>query len=550
MDRKKGKVIPLDPALRKSQQKPRPDSRNTTKDIPKKKSARLQTGSIQEVKRVKAISRSTTFVAGLFFLSVLIYLIQTLFNIFTTEEISVEMVQMGSATPPTIIEGIIIRDETVYTADRDGVVQFYVNNFSRIRPQGLVASIQNVGAVTNIRESIIQMEEDILGTIQGNQSAADPNVQRINTQIRNLVDQRLSRNMQLNMAEIYSLRDTIIQHVNIRNQMIFDNLGSDVLPGQNINYQLLNYQLDANLAGIRVNYGGIMTPIVDGFEASLTFENMYYLTREDTRQNVDFNQIFHRREISYGEDVFKIINSNNWYIAAYIPNELIEDFNVGNVRNIFIEGRREPLEVLVYHMGTSGVQETFVIFRSTRYMIDFLDTRSIFFKTTDVIQRGLRVTNTAIAERNYLIIPLYAIHERHYEYVILVNSSDIEDMQDDRPIPVLVSDSNDYYAFIATYHALDLRPGMTLRKSTDSSATTIVSAEQVVQGVFRVNTGIATFTPIYISEDTFVSETYTILDPLLNRSVFLNRRTLHLNDHIVTDASQVADGDIVFSRVR
>ncbi|MCL2399451.1 MAG: hypothetical protein FWC91_06885 [Defluviitaleaceae bacterium] len=539
MDRKKGKVIPLDPALRRQQQKrrPRPRSDNVTRNAPKRKNTGLQTGSIQEYKRAKSINRSTAFVAGLFFLFVLIYLIQTLFIFFNTPEIPVEMVQLGSISAPVIIEGIIIRDETVYTANRNGFVQFYVNNFSRVRPQERVASIQNIGAVTHIREYISNAEENILGTIRGNQSAADPNIQRINTQIRNLMDQRLSRNIRLNMAEVYALRDTIVQHVDIRNQMIFNNLESNAWAEQNINYRFLNDQLDANLSYIRINNGGIMTSIVDGFENYLTFDNMYYLTREETRQNVDFDQIFHRREIAFGDDAFKIVNSNRWYIAAYIPNELVENFETGDMYNIFIEGRREPLDVHIHHM-VPGIQETFVIFRSTRYMLDFLETRSIFFRTTDVLQRGLMVANTAIIEREYLMIPLPAIHEGNREYVILVNDSG------DRQIHVVVTDSDDYYAFVPTHHASNLGVGSVLRNSFDPETTIIISDERIVQGAFRVNTGIAAFVAIHLSENTPVNERYTILDPVLNIG------SLRLNDHIVTDASQVEDGDIVFSRVR
>ena len=533
MKEKRGKVISLDRHRYKERPRPRQSQQARRTKPPKKK-----TESVQEFKRGRSIDRSTTFVAGLFFVFVLVYLVRTLVVFTTRPEIPVDMITMGSVDVVQLIEGIIIREETVYRAERDGVVQFNVRDYSRVPPGSVVASIQNVQAVAATRRTISQVEEQImeLQAVRGDLSAADPAIQQINRQIQNMVDNRLSNHINLNMNEVFALRDSINQNVNIRNQMIVsENLDSDLRAELGISHRMLTSQLSEDLLPIYIESGGILAPIIDGLENELTFQTMYHLSREQTRQNVDFDQLIPRREVEYGDNVFKIVNNNRWYIAAYIPNEFVENFNIGSNRTIFIEGRR-PLNVRVHHMDP-GFQETFVIFRSMAYMIDFLDTRSIFFRTTDTLQHGLRVANSAITVVGHFAIPLSLVHAGDEgRYVLLVVGYEYN------KVPISVVDQNDYYAFVMANHEI-LSVGSTLRDRDDPSQVQMITRIQDITGVFRVNTGIAAFTPIYMPEDTAIGGVYSILDPALNPG-------LRVHDHIVTNASLVEDGDIVFSGVR
>ena len=531
-DRHKARVIPMDAAFRRSGRKP-PEKPLRQKPL------RRKTESIEEYKRGKSIKRSTTAVAVLFFVTVFIYLIQTLVNFFTTPDIPVDMVRLGSIETPVTIEGIIIRDETVYTAPWDGVVQFSVNHYDRVRPGTEVASIQNLYAVNNIRHSIYQVEEQIINLqeIRGDLSAVDPAVHMINGRIQNMVDSRLSRHINLNMNEVYSLRDNIVQNVNLRNQMIVtETLEANVRAGLGIQHGVLMGELDANRTPIHINGGGIVSPLVDGLESQLTFQSMYYLDRDQTQQSVDFNQIIPMQQVGYGDYVFKIVNSNHWYIAAHIPSELAGNMSEGATTFLYIEGRPEPLRVRVHYTG-ARFQEVFVIFRSTEYMSDFLNTRNILFRTTDTIQHGLRIANTAITHQQYLALPIEVVHGAEEErYVVRAMG------EEDLHIPIVVEYQDNYIALAAM--DLDfLTLGSILREREEPTNTRILNDYRLIQGVFRVNNGIAVFVPINIQEDAPVGSVYTILDPALNPGI-------RVYDHIVIDASVVQVGDIVFSGVR
>jgi len=486
----------------------------------------------------RSVNLSTIVVAWLFFIVVLVYLVQALFNFFNTPEIPVDMLRLGSIDTPTVFEGIIIRDETIYTAPQDGVLHFSVAAHERIRPGTEVASIQNIDRVAGIQRSISHVEEQILNLqdIRGDLAASDPAVQLINAQITNMVDTRLNRHINLNVSEAFALRDAITQSVNTRNQMIVsENIGIDLRAGLSIQHNALMGELNANRAPIRIGGGGTLATVVDGFEGELTPETMYALTPLQTRQNVDFNRIIMQQEVYEGDPAFKIVNSNIWFIAAYVPNGFVENANVGTFMPLYISGRAEPLTMQLHHLQP-GVEESFVIFRSTAFMTEFLNTRSVFFRLSETINQGFMIPNTAITEERYLIVPLNFIHGYESPFVIRVLNDE------DMVIPIIIEDRDEFVAFIPA-ETPNLAVGNTLRSQENLQTTGMIMEERVLNGVFRVDRGIAVFVPIYKNEDTPTGSVFTVLDPAINSR-------LREFQHIVTDAATVDVNDIVFRGVR
>lgn len=514
---------------------------------PRRKSAASQRANndntniehMSEFKRGLAITRSTKLVAGLFFVFVVAYMVRFVVGFFTTPEIAVEMVRMGNVEAPQTISGIIIRDETVYFANRAGLIQFNFNYNERVRPGAVVATIQNVDGVSEIQQSLDRVEEQILQLqdIRGDLSAVYPNIRRINTQIQNMVNERLNRHISLDLSEAYSLRDSIIQNVNMRNRMIVsENLDANVRAELNLNHQMLINQLQDTSAPIQIEQGGIVAAIVDGLEDELTFETMYNLTREQTLQRIDFNQIIQQREVAEGDNVFKIVNSNIWYIAAYIDNGIAETLTVGTASiPLFVENWQNPLFVRVHHI-TPSQPDSLVIFRVPDFMIEFLDVRNISFMLSETVQQGLQVPNTAIIEQTYLAIPLEFIRESEFRYVVRIIGDETLN------IPITVVDQDEQVALVPLdTEMLDI--GNTLMHNANPETTMMVTDVRTVHGVFREISGIASFVPIYVSEEFQPTAMYTIINPAQNLA-------LPVYSHIIINADLVEDGDIVFSGVR
>ena len=81
------------------------------------------------------------------FLIIIIYVLFNIFSYFTKSHISEYQVQQGSIASNYIYQGIIIRDETVEYAKKDGYINYYVKNASKVSVTDVIYSIDTTGTI-------------------------------------------------------------------------------------------------------------------------------------------------------------------------------------------------------------------------------------------------------------------------------------------------------------------------------------------------------------------------------------------------------------------
>jgi hypothetical protein len=355
-----------------------------------------------------------------------------------------------------------------------------------------------------------------------------------------MVDRRLTGMTNPRMQDIYALKDSVTQSIGIRNQIII-NENQHTRAELSIQQQHLHNQLSVNRFTMYAQGSGIVSPFIDGWERIFTFANVTQLTREQTRTRVDYNTVLPQREATEDEPVFKIVNSNDWFVAAFLPNEEVAGIRVGETRTIYIEGPAgfTPVSMRVHHVD-AGFVETFVVYRSTRHMLDFLNMRSVRIQTTESMQQGYKINNSAISTRSYFRIPELCVYEtEEYQYVLKLQG--LEDVK----VPVRIFDNTQGFAYIST-ETEGLLVDDALRERENPMATHTVLNHQYIRGVYKVVNGIAVFQRITLPDDAAGTGTtggFTIINPSDNPG-------LRVFDHIVSDASLVAEGQIVFQRVR
>ena len=478
--------------------------------------------------------RSSFFIAGVFFLFVLVYLVRSLYAFLMTQHIATEVVKMGSVDQPMSVSGVIIRDEHVYYAERDGRVRLVVNEFERVKPSSLICYIQDVAEVEDLNKSMASMEEALnrLQQARGDISAADPIIQRVNSQIKNIADAMMVNYNTENFSEVYSKKDELLQRIENRNQMILDeniHIREDLFlqHQQNLNRR------DIYETGMRTERSGIVSLTVDGMEEVFTFAEMKELSREQTSLRVDYNKINPSKDVSAGDPVFKIVASNDWYIAAYMHNDMIEGFKEGDARRLYIEKGDEFVAITTQVlMINSGYRESLVIFHCSKNVLDFLHMRSVNLRTSESVRTGLKISATALVERKYFMIPLDYIYEVEGRYSVIKSAE-----ENDAVVSVTVSETDGEFAYIWDRGGGIFQNDLLINVSP-GSAPFKVSDIAAGFGVYRVNNGVTEFRKVILDESFSAPGTYIILNPNLNHGI-------RAYDYIVTDAAGIEEGQII-----
>lgn len=478
---------------------------------------------------------SAKLVAAIFFVFVFVYVGHAIWA-FWTPTIDTMILRMSTIDVHYSATGIIIRDEHVHFADRDGYIDFHVPDNEWVAVGTVIASVGDSYMVDAATVRLASVENQAMD-IQNRRlpmSIMDSEVQRLNNSLTNIVNARIHSFTTLNLSEINALHDQLNQQIDNRNQInINDGVAAAGMLAreQDRHMAVLTY----NSRNMYASTTGIMSRIIDGRETILTRASVNELTREDILANAYYDPLAITQDVQEGDGAFKIVG-NVWYIVAEMPNAMLTGFEEDSIHTVYLynetRGEYEAHSLRVQSIDYSS-RYSLVVFRSTRHVINFISQRNVSIRTTSGVQRGLKLPDTAIVSKQYYRIPMTHIHDiGELEPFVLVSTEG-----GNNTVPVEIANTTEYYAYIAP--ASGLGAGSLLVPSDPHSVHMLLTQDhmQELHGVFVDSLGLAEFRLINLAEGS-IAVGYILLDPALNPGIreFAN---------IVIDASSVTEGQLI-----
>ncbi len=479
----------------------------------------------------RANNRGMIIIAAIFAVLFLIYIGGYAINMTHTDKIAYETIQIGSVDSAKTAEGVIIRSEKVFTAPASGAVEYAVAENEKIRKGTAVCSISNAQAVAQLQENLDSINDDIMKMQQNRADISEhtEEVNKLEAQIKNITDANTFNFTKGNFDDVYNLKYSVENKLNTRNQLLLsENSGSlSTLVGQR-NDELK--QINDNIKQVVADVGGIVCYSVDGMEAELTPENAAALTKEQLAKSPQAGGI--KTNVAANDPVFKVITSNEWYIAAYLPDTYTEGWETGREMELYLQNGVEAnrtIEVTLTALEHKD-KESYVLFKTADYMADYMDMRNISFEI-DKPKTGYKIPDTAISQQTLLKIPA--------EYVD-TNSNTVVKVSDsgNKTLEITVSgtekDEKGSYILVPVQIGY-LSPGDTLKKGEST-----LKAEEVVtvDGVFLVNSGVTEFIKIN-KQNSVAGGGYTVLDSTVNPNI-------NIYDRVVQNVSNVQENQNIY----
>ncbi len=388
----------------------------------------------------------------------------------------------------------------MYKTSKSGILTFNKSENERVRTAE--------EDIATINEKILQLQER-----RDELSIFYEDVKKIDSQIQKDLDKSISGLSTSDISKIYEIKDSINKKIRIRNQMLLsENVGS--VQDLSIQKASKEQKVNQNMENIFSNDSGILSYYSDGLEETINFENKDKLTKEQTLMQPKEEETF-KVNVVDGEPVFKIVKDNNFYIASYIKSDKISSWEQGETREIYINdnGDLNTLEVIVEKM-VPNEKETYVLMKSNKNMIDFMDKRSITFELSKP-KEGFKINLDAIAEEELLKVPT--------EYIVESNISKKTATGEIVSVPIQTSgkDNEDGFTYVS------ISPGIIDIGDTVINPKTKqeLSLNQIFtkKGIYVVNSGIYNFKNIN-TEGSVQNDQFIILDPSLNTSIKLYDR--------------------------
>lgn len=478
---------------------------------------------------------------GIMFTVLIIYLFGYLVAFLSKPQISVESVGYGTIDVPKTLNGIIVRDERVFTSPIDGQPVFSYSENERVKKGSTVCVIKKDDTADAIEERIEEIDKDILEKQKQRSdiSVFKEDIDRIEKNISETMDSYMYKFSDGTMTDIYSLKNRVDSQITMRNNIWLaeNNASVSELSEEKKSYES---QLAGSKASVASDVSGIVSYTIDGMESTLPYDNPASITEEQTKMKVDPTVISKNKNVKAEDPLFKIVQSNVWYMTSYVPAEIGSTWAVGDRKVVKTTIDDEDIEINVTINSIEQIEKkSKVVFRSNESLEKIINTRTLTFKIEDNVYEGLKVPNNAIVEKTLLKIPEECIRESNGEEGVLKVSG-----EETTFIPLIISrrveadpeTGTGAFAYVLQDFET-IRLGDTIVMGTgETSSNYTISEVETKKGVYVVNSSVANFKVV----DVLISNSeYSIVEA---GSAY----GLKAYDNIVSDAKNIQESDSVY----
>lgn len=500
----------------KPKQQPKNEKKKKTHIFEKKRSVNVSTSR----------NKSAGVICTIVFFTIFVYIVGYTINVLSRKDVKYDTISYGTIETPSTVQGVIIRDEKVYKTSADGVIEYDAADGDKVKTGSVVCSIMNADEVAEMEKSLSEINDNIMKiqNERGDISIYSDDVKRANRQIKAVVDDDAEEFTKLNINKVYEMRNNIENKLDERNQLLLSESQGDLteLVSQRKAQQS---KLDNSISKIAVDEGGIVSYYIDGKEEEYSPAGMLQLTKKQTLVSSNV-QGDYKHSVKAGDTVFKIVRSNDWYIAAYVNVDSIADWKQGENRKIYVKnatGATQELEAVVNSIAAgSNDNEKYITLKITKDMLDFMSARSVTFET-QASKRGFKVPNSAIASETTVKVPSDYITDENKVIKVETNAQSGKTTETTVDVVVSGEDKENNISYVAVEMSV-INVGMVLKKPGGSETFTIKETD-TRQGVYVVNSGITEFKIINM-DGAISNSTHTILDDNKNKNIFVYDRIM------------------------
>lgn len=464
----------------------------------KKKKGKTEKGERNNKETGKTMNKFELFVFGFIIVYVVFFVLQYL----KAEPIRAYEVTMGTLASAKNYTGIAIREEEIITSPYNGYINFFVREGDRISTRDVVYSIDESGRLSDY--------------INQNNMGEDNYTNEELSDIKSCIVQYDKGFNQKNFESVYDFKyDLQGDVVKLVNQNMYEGL-------KEINKSSLREMVNLCTTGKT----GYVVYCLDGME-NISDENI---------TNVLFDQSTYEKKrinnndlVEANSPIGKIITNEKWSVIIQIDEKRAAELEQsGYVKVKFVKNQEESWAEVNIIRKSDGV---YAKLSFTNSCVTFCRDRFVELELILNDEEGLKIPNSAIAEKEFFIIPVEYMSKEHSneKYGVQKESYNEKGEVEYTFIETIVYNSDDEVFFVDDTN-LKVGDYICIPESKQKMA---VSKKGKLIGVYNMNKGYADFKQITI---LYQNEEYSIVSSN-------TKYGLTVYDRIVLDASSVNTED-------
>ena len=442
----------------------------------------------------------------LIFATIFVYVVICVIMYFRTDHVVGYSVKEGSLSSNSIYKGIALRKEEIVTSTDAGYVNYFAREGERAAVGNLIYTVDETGRLSDY----VQANES------GENTLSDADLSELKTEITAFINgfDRTDFSDVYNFK--YNVEGTVLK---LANYNMLENVNA------------LNSASSSSLiTSCYAQESGIVVYSIDGYE-DLTLQDMkaeYF-----DQDNYEKNHLVNNELIAKGDPVYKLSTAEDWSIVIQTDEETAQQLvDEEYIEVKFLKNQDKAWAAVTSYTNDDG--DSFVALTFTNSMITFCTDRFIDIELLLEDERGLKIPNSSIVEKEFFIVPKEYVTQggNSGNYGVLLETYNDEGNATTEFVetPIYQETETEYYLDDTV-----LRAGNYIIKP-DSTDKYAISKTGSLIGVYNINKGYADFKQISI---LYQNDEYAIVK---SNTVY----GLNVYDYIVLDASTVNDNEFIY----
>ena len=442
----------------------------------------------------------------LIFATIFVYVVICVIMYFRTDHVVGYSVKEGALSSNSIYKGIALRKEEIVTSTDAGYVNYFAREGERAAVGNLIYTVDETGRLSDY----VQANES------GENTLSDADLSEIKTEITAFINgfDRTDFSDVYNFK--YNVEGTVLK---LANYNMLENVNA------------LNSASSSSLiTSCYAQESGIVVYSIDGYE-DLTLQDMkaeYF-----DQDNYEKNHLVNNELIAKGDPVYKLSTAEDWSIVIQTDEETAQQLvDEEYIEVKFLKNQYKAWAAVTSYTNDDG--DSFVALTFTNSMITFCTDRFIDIELLLEDERGLKIPNSSIVEKEFFIVPKEYVTQggNSGNYGVLLETYNDEGNATTEFVetPIYQETETEYYLDDTV-----LRAGNYIIKP-DSTDKYAISKTGSLIGVYNINKGYADFKQISI---LYQNDEYAIVK---SNTVY----GLNVYDYIVLDASTVNDNEFIY----
>ncbi|MDD6628883.1 MAG: HlyD family efflux transporter periplasmic adaptor subunit [Lachnospiraceae bacterium] len=442
----------------------------------------------------------------LIFATIFVYVVICVIMYFRTDHVVGYSVKEGSLSSNSIYKGIALRKEKIVTSTDAGYVNYFAREGERAAVGNLIYTVDETGRLSDY----VQANES------GENTLSDADLSELKTEITAFIN-GFDRT---DFSDIYNFKYNVEGTVlKLANYNMLENVNA------------LNSASSSSLiTSCYAQESGIVVYSIDGYE-DLTLQDMkaeYF-----DQDNYEKNHLVNNELIAKGDPVYKLSTAEDWSIVIQTDEETAQQLvDEEYIEVKFLKNQYKAWASVTSYTNDDG--DSFVALTFTNSMITFCTDRFIDIELLLEDERGLKIPNSSIVEKEFFIVPKEYVTQggNSGNYGVLLETYNEEGNATTEFVetPIYQETETEYYLDDTV-----LRAGNYIIKP-DSTDKYAISKTGSLIGVYNINKGYADFKQISI---LYQNDEYAIVK---SNTVY----GLNVYDYIVLDASTVNDNEFIY----